>query len=42
MKLFEAYCNAHEPCESCPLDRPRDTPSCGVHWAQMPYNEKEE
>lgn len=37
MERFEAYCNAHEPCESCPLDRPRVCPSCGVHWAQMPY-----
>ena len=40
MQRFESYCNAHEPCESCPLVRPRTTPSCGVHWSQLTY-EKE-
>lgn len=39
LQRFEAYCSAHEPCESCPLDRPRATPSCGVHWSQLPYEE---
>jgi len=40
---FTNYCNAHGDCVDCPIKAKWHTAlSCGILWAQLPYEAKEE